>query len=104
MEDINFDAYIKDTKAKEKRKINAYKEILHGINQMISDALRDKSSVTCDVPPIMLEIDGYNPLEALIYIIERLQRNKRFQQILVDIKIIEPCSLYLKWDINKLKY
>ena len=104
MEDINFDAYIKDTKTREKRKTKAYKEILQGINQMISDALRDKNSVTCNVPPIMLEIDGYNPLEALIYIIEKLQKNKRFQQILVDMKIIEPCSLYLQWDITKLKY
>ena len=83
MDDINFKDYIKASKEKEKAKKKAYKTILKDINQEISDALHHTDSISCHVPPLMLDVYDYNAFEALNYIMKKLLDNDKFRNILI---------------------
>lgn len=104
MENINFKSYIKASKEKERAKKKAYRNILKSINQEISDALHFSDEITCDIPTLMIDIPEYNPFEAMNYVMEKLLKNDEFRNILIDVKILDPCRLYFKWDIKKLRY
>ena len=104
MNDINFKSYIKASKEREKEKKKAYKKILKNINKEISDALHHTDSISCHIPPLMLDIYEYNAFEAIDYIIKKLLQNDIFKNILIDVKLLDPCGIYLKWDIKKLGY
>lgn len=102
MENVNIQAYIDEKKKKEKKRRKAYKVILSGVNQEITESLELTNTILIPIPSIMLEVEDYNPLEALEYIIDKLCKNKQFIQIVDEIKIIQPCTLYIKWDLDKL--
>jgi hypothetical protein len=102
MNDINFKSFIKASKEKEKAKKKAYKNILKDINSEISDALHHTDSISCHIPPLMLDVLDYNPFEAMDYIMKKLLDNDKFRNILIDVKLLDPCGIYLQWDIKKL--
>ena len=103
MDDINFKSYIKATKHKEKIKKKEYKYMLKLVNKEISDALHYSDHVICDIPPLMIDIPEYNPIEAIDYILKKLLSNKTFEMIIIDVKVFDQCKLYFKWDISLLK-
>lgn len=102
MENINFEGYKEEKRRKDKIKKEAYKTILSGVNQEISEALALYNFVTVPIPSIMLEVEDYNPLEALEYVVKKLCKNKQFAEIVEEIKIVQPYSLYIKFDVKKM--
>lgn len=103
MSDLNLDKFIKDKKDREKKKRKIYKETFIYIKSIIQDAInRMENNAYYNVPIFNHQSPDYEALECICYIVEKIKESLLLKQIITDIKVVEPNTLYLEWDLNKI--
>lgn len=103
MSDLNLDKFLKDKKNREKQKKKVYKETYNYIKSIIQDGIeRGENSTHYGVPIFNHQSPDYEALECICYIVEKIKESLLLSKIVTDIKVVEPNTLYIEWDINKL--
>ena len=103
MSDLNLDKFLKDKKARDKKKRKIYKETYNYITSSVQEAInRMENFVQYNVPVFNHQSPDYEALECIQYIVEKIGKHLLLKKIITDIKVLEPNILYIQWDINKL--
>lgn len=103
MSDLNLDKFLKDRKKREKEKTNSYKKIYKYVATLISEGIKqDHHYIHYDIPIFDHESPDYEALECISYVLDKLKEQVLFKKIVSDIKILEPNTLYISWDLKKL--
>lgn len=103
MSDLNLDKYLKDKKLRDKQKKKVYKETYEYIKSIIQDAInRGENNIQYGVPIFNHRSPDYEALECICYIVEKIKESVLLAKMVTDIKVVEPNTLYIEWDISKL--
>lgn len=101
---LNIDKYVKLKKEQKENKKKCYKKVLKQIiSEIESVMIQDVDFIVFEVEPFMIGEIEYNMLECIDFVINKINKDESFIKISGQIHFFEPNTLYIKWNLNKVK-